>query len=44
MIVIIRNCTITHRAQTVWPFGNGIYFASSPNLTITDVAVLIFNI
>eukprot|EP01043_Picozoa_sp_COSAG02_P026463 COSAG02_NODE_1526_length_12092_cov_10.672392_5_plen_209_part_00 len=21
--VVIRNCTIEHRAQTVWPFGNG---------------------
>lgn len=24
--VMIRNCTIEHRAQTVWPFGNGNVF------------------
>jgi hypothetical protein len=37
--VVIRNCTISHRAQTTWPFGNGIYFTGADNLSITDVAV-----
>ena len=36
---MIRNCTISHRAQTTWPFGNGIYFTGADNLSITDVAV-----
>lgn len=37
--VVIRNCTISHHAQTSWPFGNGIYFTGAPNITITDVEV-----
>ena len=37
--VVVRNCSIIHHAQTVWPFGNGIYFAGADNLTIQDVDV-----
>jgi hypothetical protein len=37
--VTIRNCTITHRAQTVWPYGNGIYFTNADGLMILDVEV-----
>jgi hypothetical protein len=37
--VTIRNCTISHRAQTTWPYGNGIYFTGADGLTIEDVEV-----
>jgi hypothetical protein len=37
--VTIRNCTISHSAQKVWPFGNGIYFTGADGLVITDVEV-----
>ena len=37
--VVIRNCTIVHRAQTTWPYGNGVYFTNAPGITITDVEV-----
>eukprot|EP01052_Picozoa_sp_SAG31_P022676 SAG31_NODE_1816_length_7206_cov_3.636133_1_plen_450_part_00 len=37
--VTIRNCTITHRAQQTWPYGNGIYFTGADGLTIENVEV-----
>lgn len=37
--VIIRNVKIQHNAQTTWPYGNGIYFSSAPNITIYNVEV-----
>jgi hypothetical protein len=37
--VVIQNVRIQHHAEMKWPYGNGIYFTDSPNLTIYNVEV-----
>lgn len=37
--MVIRNVKIQHTAQTVWPYGNGIYFSAADNITIENVEV-----
>jgi len=37
--VVIQNVRIQHQAQTVRPYGAGIYFTDAPNLTIYNVEV-----
>lgn len=37
--VIIRNVKIQHQAQTTWPYGNGIYFTNSNDISIDHVEV-----